>query len=157
MQFNAPPHNEQELLERCHQIAGKTLAELAESASRETNGLFQHHSLLHAKGFVGQLIEWHLGAPGGSLPMPDFIQLGIELKTIPVNAAGQPQESTYVCTAPLMQGVNHLQWENSRVYQKLKRVLWVPIEADASIPIENRQVGTAILWSPDPKTEKILR
>lgn len=148
MQFTALPQNEQELLERCHRIAGKTVAELA----------YPHHkipsSLIHAKGFVGQLIEWHLGAQSSNSPVPDFLNLGIELKTLPLNENGLPQESTFVCTAP---NSLELEWRNSRVYQKLKRVLWVPIESSASIPIADRRVGNAILWSPDPSTEQTLQ
>jgi DNA mismatch repair protein MutH len=175
MQFTAPPLNEQELLLRCQQIAGKTLGELAVLAKEKLP-----NSLLRAKGWIGQLIEWHLGAHAQNLPLPDFINLGIELKTLPINAQGQPQESTFVCSAPTETSasfpsrsdrtadqthvdapvettVDDLTWKTSRVYQKLKRVLWVPIEADHTIAIENRQVGNAILWSPDPKTEAILQ
>lgn len=47
------------------------------------------------------LLELYLGAMAGSKPEQDFPELGIELKTIPVDAAGKPLETTFVCVAPL--------------------------------------------------------
>jgi DNA mismatch repair protein MutH len=146
------PRNEQELLERCHEITGKTLAELALTYKQNIP-----HSLTHTKGFMGQLIERALGANGLNLPEPDFPNLGIELKTLPLNINGQPQESTYVCTAPLGLNAELEPWENSRVRKKLARVLWVPIEADPCIPLPERRIGAALLWNPSPAVEAILR
>src|SRR5205085_9922060 len=60
-------------------------------------------------------------------------------------------ESTYVCTAPLFQSGAQEIWENSRVWQKLQRVLWVPIIYQAGIAPKERKIGSAILWSPDQK------
>lgn len=148
MQFTAMPQNEQELLSRCHQIAGKTIAELATNVPK---------TLLHSKGFIGQLIEFHLGAQSKNLPVPDFVNLGIELKTLPINEKGQPLESTFVCTAPLPKEKPDIDWPTSRVYQKLKRVLWVPIVVPLDSAIHERRVANAILWSPDSTTEAILR
>jgi DNA mismatch repair protein MutH len=146
-----PPTTETELLERARQLAGLRLWQLAEQLDEQVPT-----KLHHAKGWIGQLLEKALGATAGSLPEPDFQYLGIELKTLPVNRSGQPRESTYVCTVPLQH--NHdLSWERSWVRNKLKRVLWVPIEADVSIPVEQRRIGQAMLWSPSPEQEAILR
>jgi len=147
-----PPKDKQELLDRCHEIAGKTVAELALTYHQKIP-----RSLNQAKGFVGQFIEYALGANGLNLPEPDFPNLGIELKTLPLNANGQPRESTYICTAPLRSSVKAELWENSRVRKKLAHVLWVPIEADPNIPLPNRRIGTALLWSPSFAIEAILR
>ena len=56
---------------------------------------------LRAKGLAGTLIERALGASAGSTAEPDFPALGIELKTIPIDAAGRICESTFVCTIAL--------------------------------------------------------
>ena len=152
MEKIARPENEQELLQRCRDIASKTLGELA---SRYQQAL--PSSLTKSKGFMGQLLETILGATALNQSEPDFQHLGIELKTIPLNANGLPRESTYVCTAPISVKSSKEQWENSRVRNKLKRVLWVPIEADPMIPLGERRIGNALLWSLDPITELILR
>lgn len=113
-------------------------------------------SLQVAKGWVGQLIEQALGATAASLPEPDFQRIGVELKTLPIDAQGQPQESTYVCTVPLMENTG-LQWESSWVRRKLQRVLWVPVEADSTLAIAERRIGMALLWSPTPGQEAVLQ
>ena len=146
-----PPASEGELLARAGALAGKTLQHIASIQQTVLPG-----HLTSAKGFIGELIEDYLGATAGALPEPDFQQIGVELKTIPINKDGKPKESTYVCTVSLMPDENN-HWENSLVKRKLARVLWVPIEADPGIPVSMRRIGTAILWSPTTEQEKILR
>ncbi len=147
----APPTSEAELLANVEQIAGLTLAELAERMD-----LMVPASLQNAKGWVGQLLEQCLGATAASLPEPDFQHIGIELKSLPINRQGQPQESTYVCTVPLLDHTGLL-WETSWVRRKLQRVLWVPVEADPGLTIAERRIGTALLWSPSPEQETVLK
>ncbi|MDN2480381.1 DNA mismatch repair endonuclease MutH [Vibrio astriarenae] len=149
--MKAEPETEQELLDRAWQIAGMTFAQLAQEASMSVP-----NDLTRDKGWVGQLIEWHLGATAGSKPQQDFEQLGIELKTIPISYQGKPLETTFVCVAPLM-GVHGLTWENSHVRNKMSRVLWVPIEGEREIPLAERKVGAPLIWSPSPEQEKQLR
>jgi len=147
-----PPQTEQELLDRCLLLSGKQLSELALE--------YQHpipSSLHQSKGFIGQLIECVLGASAANLPEPDFQNLGIELKTLPLNADGSPRESTYVCTAPLNLRAEIEYWEISRVRKKLAQILWVPIEADPLIPLAERRIGTPLLWRLTPSLETILR
>ncbi|PLC58519.1 DNA mismatch repair endonuclease MutH [Photobacterium carnosum] len=145
------PKTEAELLYRAHQLAGMTLGELAAIA-----GIIPPPDLKRDKGWVGQLLEWHLGATAGSKPIPDFIELGIELKTIPISYQGKPLETTFVCVAPLI-GVQGLQWRSSHIRQKLARVLWVPVEGERDIPLEDRHVGSALLWSPNAEEEAQLQ
>lgn len=145
------PQSEAELLKRAHAIAGKTLQELAEQMGSKVP-----KALLHAKGWTGQLLESYLVTTAGTKSAPDFEHLQIELKTIPIDAQQRPKETTYVCVAPLIhQG--HIAWRDSIVYQKLKRVLWVPIEADPALPIHKRRIGVSVLWSPSQKQEEILK
>ena len=146
-----PPRSESELLTRARQIAGLNLAQLASRVNQPVPA-----SLCTAKGWVGQLIELCLGASAGSRPEPDFELVGVELKTVPVNQAGRPLESTYVCTVPLT-GNTGLEWETSWVRRKLSRVLWVPVEAEPDIPLAQRRVGMALLWSPNPQEAAILQ
>ncbi|MCL9781392.1 DNA mismatch repair endonuclease MutH [Vibrio sp. S4M6] len=145
------PQSEAELLERATSIAGVSFQELAEEANKPVPD-----SLKRDKGWVGQLLEWHLGAPSGSKPQPDFDKLGIELKSIPISYAGLPLESTFVCVAPLT-GLNGVVWQDSHVKNKLSRVLWVPVEGEREIPLAERRVGTPVIWSPSAEEEKALR
>ena len=145
------PTSEQELLDRCYQLAGLTLAELAAMHRIELPV-----DLRREKGIVGQLLEVALGASAGSKAEPDFPHLQIELKTIPVDEQGRPLESTYVCVAP-MTGFTVERFEDSWVYRKLSRVLWVPVLASRQIPLHQRVIGRAFLWQPTEQELAILR
>jgi DNA mismatch repair protein MutH len=140
----SPPRDEQELMRRSRDIAGRTIAELAARVQAPVP-----NDLRRAKGWVGELIEQCLGAAAGSTPQPDFPHLGIEVKTVPIDGNGRPRESTHVCAITLDEvGAS---WPESRVRAKLARVLWVPIEAADGIVLAQRRVGQPVLWSPDPK------
>ncbi len=146
-----PPETRQELLERCQLLAGKTLGQVAAEL-----GLSVPENLQRHKGWVGQLLETYLGADAGNQAEPDFTGLGIELKTLPLNAQGEPKESTYVCTVSLTES-GHLQWQDSWVRRKLSQVLWLPVEADSSIMLADRYVGLGWIWQPTPDQEKQLQ
>ena len=146
-----PPTSEQELMDRSQQIAGLSLRELAEKFQ-----VAMPKDLKREKGWVGQLIEYILGADAGSKPVPDFEQLGIELKTLPISALGEPLETTFVCVAPLT-GITGENWQNSHLRNKIKKVLWVPILAQRDIPLANRIVGTPFIWQLQGEQEKLLR
>jgi DNA mismatch repair protein MutH len=81
--------------------------------------------------------------------------LGVELKTLPIGVNGMPTESTYITSIPLLT-IHKQSWLLSECYNKLKRVLWIPIEGDTHIPFAQRRIGRGILWSPDASQESIL-
>jgi DNA mismatch repair protein MutH len=138
-------------MQRAARIAGRTLADLAQAAGRTVPA-----SLHRAKGFIGELAEWHLGVTAGSAPTPDFPTLGIEVKTIPLGDTGRPQESTYVTVVPLTQ-LAGITWEGSLLRQKLLQVLWVPYEGAPRVPLKDRRIGRPRLWSPTAAEEAGLK
>jgi DNA mismatch repair protein MutH len=147
--LSKPPQTEAELLHRAKLIAGLSISHLAKQQD-----VLLPKQLLRAKGFVGQLLERHLVTTAGNKAVPDFEQLQIELKTIPVYRNGVPRETTYVCRVPLL---NYgLSWRESVVYKKLARVLWIPIEAEEEIALGDRKIGSPLLWSPSQAEESIL-
>ena len=149
--LTSPPKTEAELLMRCQAMAGKTLGQIAaESAVMVPEDLRRH------KGWVGNLFETYLGADAGNKAEPDFVGLGVEMKTLPLNAQGKPKESTYVCTVS-MQQTGELNWQDSWVKRKLSRVLWVPVEAERAIPLAERYVGNAWIWQPTVEQENMLQ
>lgn len=139
------------LLARAQQLAGRSLGDIAQQQNWPLP-----KNLLNAKGWIGQLIENYLGAAAGSLPIPDFPHLGVELKTIPVDRHGKPRESTYVCVTPLTAEPGQT-WENSLVWQKLRAVLWIPVLTEPGISLAQRQLGIPIFWQPDAQDAEILR
>ena len=145
------PESESELERRVIELAGKKLSQLANEIHWPVP-----ENLKHDKGWIGQLLEVHLGASAGNLSEPDFQNLGIELKTIPLTAKHKAKETTYVCIVPLLDNIG-LSWENSCVCRKLSRVLWLPIEAAPEIPIGERRVGRGFIWSPSEEQMENLR
>lgn len=145
-----PPRDEAELLARVEDLAGRTLGEVA----RDHRLRVPDRGGAATKGWAGQLLEAVLGATAGGRAEPDFPGLGIELKTIPVDARGRPRESTFVCVAPLdPSGLGP--WEAAWVRRKLRRVLWVPLVV--AEPLATTVVGGARLWSPSAEQDGVLR
>jgi DNA mismatch repair protein MutH len=142
------PMSETELLQRAGALAGRSLADLGAEY-----GVKLPQNLRRAKGFVGQFIETLLGASAASKAEPDFPNLGIELKTIPIDAKAKPLESTFVTTIALLK-VNGQTWHSSAVYKKLRHVLWVPIIINECLA--ERRVGQPLLWQPSASDERIL-
>lgn len=149
--LSASPENESQLLAQALALAGLTLSELAALAAIPIPD-----DLRRDKGWTGVLLERWLGATAGSKPEQDFASLGVELKTIPVDRYGRPLETTFVCVAPLT-GNSGVVWETSHVRHKLKRVLWIPVEGERTLPLANRRVGSPLLWSPSSEEEEQLR
>jgi DNA mismatch repair protein MutH len=138
------PSSIDELMQRCYRIAGFTAGELAQQL-----GVSLPEHLQREKGIIGQLLEQVLGAESGSKAEPDFPHLGVELKTLPINANATPLESTYVCVAPLT-NVELLRFEDSWVCRKLAQVLWIPVLVEPNSTPAERVIGQGFLWRPSP-------
>lgn len=145
------PSSVKELLTWAYQVAGLSVRELSLLVDQTVPS-----HLLGNKGWVGQLLEVFLGAQAGSLALPDFPELGVELKTIPVSTEGKPLESTYVSIAPLNNTVG-AEWEQSIVWKKLQQVLWIPIIGNRTTPIADRLIGNPLLWQPTPQQTAVLK
>lgn len=141
-----PPHSLDELLSRAYQLSGLSLGEVAQK-----QGFLEEPK---HKGWTGQLLEKALGANAGSQSEPDFLELGVELKTIPMTPQGIPQESTFICA---ISANPELQWEGSTVQKKLAQVLWIPIVGVSRTVFLERRIGAPFLWIPSKSEENLLR
>ncbi|MEM9691885.1 MAG: DNA mismatch repair endonuclease MutH [Myxococcota bacterium] len=147
----SPPKTRQEMVRRARELAGRTVADIADQF-----GLVVPPDLKRHKGWLGCLVETALGADATSRDVPDFRFLGVELKTIPVDRTGKPFETTFVCTVPMAE-VGEGRWEESRVKRKLAEVLWVPVLAERGLPLSHRIVGEPLHWCLDGEDEAALR
>ncbi|HHF4621414.1 TPA: DNA mismatch repair endonuclease MutH [Haemophilus influenzae] len=145
------PQTLEQLLAQAQSIAGLTFGELADELHIPVP-----IDLKRDKGWVGMLLERALGATAGSKAEQDFSHLGVELKTLPINAEGYPLETTFVSLAPLVQN-SGVKWENSHVRHKLSCVLWIPIEGSRHIPLRERHIGAPIFWKPTAEQERQLK
>jgi DNA mismatch repair protein MutH len=146
-----PPADQAELLERAETLAGRSLGELAAALDAGPVPADLHRK----KGWIGRLVELALGASAGNRPQPDFESLGVELKTIPVDARGVPRESTFVTTVALLE-MGGVRWEDSAPRKKLARVLWIPVDARPSRDGQ-RRIGRPTVWTPSPTEDAALR
>lgn len=145
----AAPSSREELLDRAATLAGQTIGELAaelEAALPE--------STTRGKGFVGALVEAALGASAGSRAEPDFPALGVELKTLPMNAEGRVLESTFVASIPLT-ALATMDFDASPIGKKLRDVLFVPVEGKP-VPFPLRRIGTPLVWQFDLTERQVL-
>jgi DNA mismatch repair protein MutH len=101
-------------------------------------------------------METALGASAASRAEPDFPELGVELKTLPVDASGKPLESTFVCAIELAR-IADSEWEASRLWHKLGHVLWVVVEGTRSVPVAERRIGTPFFWIPSEEERELIR
>lgn len=145
------PQTLEQLLAQAQSIAGLTFGELADELHIPVP-----IDLKRDKGWGGMLLERALGATAGSKAEQDFSHLGVELKTLPINAEGYPLETTFVSLAPLVQN-SGVKWENSHVRHKLSCVLWMPIEGSRHIPLRERHIGAPIFWKPTTEQERQLK
>jgi DNA mismatch repair protein MutH len=143
-----PPATLAELLDRADALVGRTVGELAVGRGvRVVGGRTQ-------KGLAGALLEAVLGATAGGRAEPDFPALGVELKSIPIDATGKPLQSTFVCVMPL-DATQLGPWSESWPRRKLRQVLWVPLVA-AEDPADVL-VGGITLWTPTDAQDAVLR
>jgi DNA mismatch repair protein MutH len=146
-----PPQTETELMVRARALCGHTVAELAQALQTPLPAESRR-----AKGFVGQLVEAALGADRYAGERPDFPQLGIELKTIPVDRRGRSAESTFVCSINFGRTETET-WECSRFRQRILCVLWLPVQCAKEAALGERRFGQACLWRPTSSELESLR
>jgi DNA mismatch repair protein MutH len=144
------PLSLRELEIRAEALAGRSVAEVARALD-----VSLPHEPKRAKGFVGMLVEQALGADPKAGEDPDFPELGVELKTVPIDKNGAPAESTFVCSIA-MAHADQEEWTSSRLRQRLQHVLWVPVEAAKVSELPLRRIGRPVLWRPDVEQERLL-
>lgn len=145
------PETFEELMVRLDSLIGKNLAELAKLMDVPLPP-----SSTRGKGFAGALIELCLGASAGNLPQPDFPKLALELKTMPLDCRLCPEESTFVTHAPLL-GMRNVRFEDTVLYKKLSRIVFVFIESAKEVALPERRVLGYTFWSPDDRVKEILK
>lgn len=151
MSLLSTPNSEEELMDRAYSLAGRTVQELAQQYNIKTPS-----NSLHAKGWLGVFLEEILGANAGNSPTQDFVDLKIELKSIPIDQELNPYETTYVCIVPLI-GCNGQNFFESNFYNKIKKILWIPFDGSKEIPIAEKIFYTPFIWTPNAQELDILK
>jgi DNA mismatch repair protein MutH len=139
------------LLAHARALVGVQLGELADQL-----GIPAPLGAVRTKGWSGQIVERELGVEGGGTHGPDFSELGVELKTVPVDERLIPLESTAVCHIDPI-GIAGESWATSYARTKLARVLFVALSTERGQPVADRRVCAVRLWSPAPAEDDLLR
>ncbi len=138
-----------ELMAKLDNIAFKTIGALVDEYK-----IIAPKNLKSAKGWLGNFIELLLGATAAATAQMDLVELGIELKTIPVNQDYKAIESTYVCT--LDSNARMINFHDSWVCKKLSKVLFVPILVDKNKILTEYKILKPFLWQPDLTSFNII-
>ncbi|XBC40781.1 MAG: DNA mismatch repair endonuclease MutH [Buchnera aphidicola (Nurudea yanoniella)] len=143
---------EEILLINARGLFGYNIQELASSVLK-----FVPICLKYDKGYIGKLIEYILGSSIKNKVNVDFPKLNIELKTIPICIKSRkPIENTFICHVPLIKNTCLL-WEDSYIYKKIKKILWVPIYCCSKISISDRIIGRSFIWTPNKFEKNLLK
>lgn len=98
---------------------------------------------------LGELVERYFGKLRDNAPEPDIKNLGIEIKTLPMerrSAAWRVKEPTSVTQIDYHE-LARQNWATAPIRKKIKRILWVPFEHDKT---DKRRCvfRRPFLWSP---------
>ena len=115
LSYNAPK-TEKELLNKAYGLTGVKILDFCSLFNK-----FFDKNFINSKGYIGKILEIYLGASGGNMPIPDFPNLDIELKTIPLSKRMYPKGNLKVCSTSMLPSINNYEWDSSIV--KLKIIL----------------------------------
>lgn len=146
-----PPKSVAELCARLDNLLGRSVAELSSLA-----GINTPYNNTSGKGFTGLLLEIFLGANARSLPEPDFIDLGIELKSLPVGFNLSPNEDTYLSMADI-NPERHIPFEHSSLYSKVRDILFVVVLAPRGLKISERRIMGYFFFRPNDEQMKVFK
>jgi DNA mismatch repair endonuclease MutH len=139
---------ESEVLTRLNRLAGRTLAEIADTIGAD---------LSNAKGGANRIVRRALGIVDDRVRLKEFDDRGISIKTVPV----APDGSTYEAMSfPYFKYKEYAEerWEDSEFLSHIQRFLMVPIlRSTRKTPLPDRVLGRAFFWSPSAKDLDTIR
>ena len=142
--------SEDDLLAHAKRLEGLKFSQISGLVSR----LDDTHRK-HTKGVVAKIIETdYFGIPTNSSEAPDFEELGIELKVSPLRYVERPglyttKERNVLKMVDYNEILDVPHWMDTKVYDKLRRILFVLYLHDNNVPADEWRVVKAFLWSPD--------
>ncbi len=107
------------------------------------------------KGIIGKIIENIFQIKNKNDSDADWNDIGLELKTIPLNKKLNPKELTKICI--IKKNNIKVNWEKSQVYKKIKNILWIPYEGSVKIAISKKRILIPFIYTLTNKEEKIIK
>lgn len=150
--------DEQQLLNHAKKLEGMKFSEISKLIQ-----MLDLKDRKHTKGIAAKVIETdYFGIPSNSSEKPDFENLGIELKVSPLRylekAGLYTTKERNVLKMVDYHEINSISdWKKTKVYNKLKRILFVLYVHDKNKPAEDWVVVKAFLWSPGVNHDTMIQ
>ena len=129
------PKTEKELIIKSNKISGIRITDFCKPFNE-----FFSEKTKKSSGYLGKILEIYLGTSGKNFPIPDFPNLNIELKSLPLNKNMLPKNIVKICSTSFFPLETNYSWETSIVKRKLEKVLWIPFQSDKSVPYHRRRI-----------------
>jgi len=139
-----------DVLRTADEIQGVPFAELAAA-----HGVDWSSDAVRRKGLPGIMSQKCFGVPMDSEPEPDMKDFAIEIKSVPVSLDLKVQEHTKVTTLTPKEVRDH-DWRHSRVYHKLRNILFVPVVKPSKEKPGDWYFRTPFIWMPSVIRENQL-
>lgn len=134
-------------------LVGRRIGDIIDIAAEERQGT-------QTKGYVGQHYERYFGLTPNSSPEPDFVEAGVELKTVPLKRAKagpySAKERTFI-TAIDYQSILDEEFEGSALDRKTRHVLYVFYEWLPDAATHDLRTLGVFLHARDEIDELMLR
>lgn len=139
------------LLDQLNAVQGVPFIELAEA-----HGIEWHDDPERNKWVTGKITEAALGKAADSLPEPDLTDLSLEVKSIPISDSLRPDEHTKI-TMLNFQDVVDRPWELSRVYHKVRSILFVPVVKHNKERPDQWYIRSPFVWMPSTQVAERMK
>lgn len=107
------------------------------------------------KGWTGRLLEQWLGVTNLNESTPDLPEIGLEIKTLPVSHKGRVLEHTFLATIPFP--FREGSFRRSRLYNKIQKILWIPIVRKEKRMSFQDQIGAAFIQDLEKDSEVLSK
>lgn len=143
-------------MEHAFKLAGRKASDVA-SALGGTWLKFNDSPKFSGKSGIGPLSEAYFGRENDNLQQPDILELGIELKSIPLLLGAKGQLLVKEPTSLTMMNYDLIlreKWEEAYLRPKIAKILWIPfVHNSDKRDVEFRK---PFLWSPPEEDLPIL-
>ena len=135
-----------QLLDKLHSYTGHTVLSIAK---------MENIPFKEDKGQIGQLVEQLMGVKSNSYAGPDLPEMGVEIKTLPLNSQGKVQEHTHIGKISLP--FKETSFEHSSLWLKIQKILFVPIIAQRNNIMSEKILGQPFLWEAGQEIKEQLK
>ena len=150
--------NIDDLVKKAKEIEGLKISDVGKSV-----GLLDTENRKYTKGKIAAIVESNFfGIPINSYERPDFENLDVELKVSPLKYVKSKdlynmKERVVLKVMDYNDVYNNENWENSKLYKKLKKILFVFYIHNNDIPATEWKFVKSLYWTPDNEEIEMIK